>query len=286
MHRLINHNGAIAEGENSGVSPVNAGLLHGWGVFTTLRIYDGSPFMFDEHWQRLDHDARKIELDPIWSRGVVRDALYDLIEANKVTDGKARITLLQAESRFWNVGEPTSWTELLIFTAPLQLRATEAALTISPYRLNSSSPVSGIKVTSNLQQILTLKEAESRSFDEAIVLNERGEICEAAAANIFWVRGGVLFTPTLSTGCLPGIARRLVLELARQNRIETTEGAFQSDHILTADEVFLTSSTRELTRASCLNYHQFSSSVNSVFERLLKAYKQRAISFAASKLKW
>src|SRR5439155_14382798 len=122
--------------------------------------------------------------------------------------------------------------------------------------------------------ILTLKEAEARGFDEALVMNERGEVCEAAAANIFWARGGVLYPPTLSTGCLPGIARQLVLDLSRRLRIEVTEGAFQTEHILTAEEVFLTSSTRELAKANCLNYHKFPSSVQSIFERLLRAYKE------------
>ena len=98
-----------------------------------------------------------------------------------------------------------------------------------------------------------------------------------AAANVFWVRGGVLYTPNLATGCLAGVARQIVVDLANQLKIEVTEGSFQSDHILTADEVFLTSSTRELTRVSCINYHQFTPVFNSIFERLLKGYKQLTI---------
>jgi branched-subunit amino acid aminotransferase/4-amino-4-deoxychorismate lyase len=277
MHRIINHNGALVEGEAASVSALSGGLLHGYGVFTTLRIYDRQPFMFDEHWQRLESHAQAIGLEQTWTRKSVRDGLLELVMANRVVEGKARITLLHPESQFWRLGEPLSWTELLIFTAPLQSRSTEITITISPYRINSASPLTGIKVISNLQNILTLKEAESRSFDEALVLNERGEICEAAAANVFWVRGGVLYTPNLATGCLAGVARQIVLELAHQLHIEVTEGSFQSDHILTADEAFLTSSTRELTRVSCINYHQFNPVFNSVFERLLRGYKQLTV---------
>src|SRR5437763_191502 len=212
MHAIINFNGEIITGTEVGISPVNAGLLHGYGVFTTLRIYNGHPFLFNEHWQRLEQNARSIGLEQTWAQEAVRDGLMELISSNRVVEGKSRITLLQSEGRFWRLGAHEAKTDLLIFTAPLQARATEVALTLSPYRINSTSPLAGIKVTSNLQQILTLKEAEARGFDEALVLNERGEVCEAAAANIFWTRGGVLYTPTLSTGCLPGIARQLVLD--------------------------------------------------------------------------
>jgi branched-subunit amino acid aminotransferase/4-amino-4-deoxychorismate lyase len=281
MHSIINHNGMLVESEVGSVSALNAGLLHGYGVFTTLRIYDRQPFMFEEHWHRLEENAEAIGLEQIWTRKAVRDGLLELVMANRVVEGRARITLLQAESQFWRNGEPLSWAELLIFTAPIQSRTTEAAITISPYRINSASPLAGIKVIGNLQNILTLKEAEERGFDEAIVLNERGEICEAAAANLFWVRCGILYTPTLATGCLPGITRHLIIDLARQSHIEVTEGAFQTEHILGAEEVFLTSSTRELTRVHCLNYHQFPSGANSIFERLLKAYKQHTISASA-----
>lgn len=281
MHHLINHNGKIVPAAAKGVSPVNAGLLHGHGVFTTLRIYNTRPFMFDEHWQRLEHHARAAGLSEIWEREAMRAALNDLINANKVSEGKARITLLESESRFWRLdATPDKKTDLLIFTAPLHSR-NEAALTISPYRINSGAPLAGIKITNILQQIITLKEAEARGFDEAVVLNERGEICEAAAANIFWVRGGVLYTPTVNTGCLAGIARHLVLELAHKLRIELSEGAFQSEHILTAEEAFLTSSTRELTRVTAINLHQFPGKVHSVFERLLRAYHDRV--FEATK---
>src|SRR5258705_9671047 len=106
MHTTINHNGAIIAGETAGISPVNAGLLHGWGVFTTLRIYDGQPFLFDEHWNRLEQHASVIGLDRIWNQSAVRDWLMELIKVNNVAEGKSRITLLQAESRFWRLGTP------------------------------------------------------------------------------------------------------------------------------------------------------------------------------------
>src|SRR5688500_5993121 len=120
MHHLINHNGKITSAHSTSISPNNAGLLHGHGVFTTLRIYNTRPFMFDEHWQRLEQHARIAGLSEIWERTAMRAALDDLINANRVSEGKARITLLERESRFWRLdASAEKKTDLLIFTAPL-----------------------------------------------------------------------------------------------------------------------------------------------------------------------
>src|ERR1051326_616417 len=104
MHPIINYNGNILYGTDAGISPVNAGLLHGFGVFTTMRIYNGLPFLFDEHWQRLEQNALAIGLDQIWTQDMVRDGLMELIMINRVSEGKTRITLLQADGRFWRLG--------------------------------------------------------------------------------------------------------------------------------------------------------------------------------------
>lgn len=274
MHTLINYNGKVVAAQNIHINPANAGLLHGFGVFTTLRIYNGHPFLYKEHYQRLSSNAKAIGLMENWTYEVVHDALMATIKANKVVEGKCRITLVQNKSLFWSLSAPQEEKPmLLIFTGNLSMPKHDLSLTISPYRINSTLPFSGIKVIGYLQQIMTLKEAKTRGFDEAIVLNERGEICEAASSNIFWVKGGVLYTPTISTGCLPGIARNLVLDLAHKNRIEVTEGAYHSEQILTADEVFLTSSLREMMRVNTINFHQIPSAPHSIFEKLFRAYK-------------
>lgn len=273
MHKLISYNGTIFSAASVSINPTNAGLLHGCGVFTTLRVYRYQPFQFEEHWQRLQRQALVIGLTLSWSSQVVLDSLRALIKANKVAEGKVRITLLERKSQFWRLNTVTTGTDLVIFTAPIQPRDSEIALTISPYRLNSTSPLVGLKVLDYLQQIMTLKEAENRQFDDALVLNERGEICETATANIFWVRAGILYTPILSTGCLPGITRQLVLKLSQHLHIQVSEGAFYTDHILNADDAFTTSSVRELVRVSNINSRQLPASANSIFERLLRAYK-------------
>lgn len=274
MHNLVSYNHKLIPVEGVKISPVSAGLLHGYGVFTTLRIYNRVPFQFREHWTRLETHAHfvKLDLDEDIETQVHAD-LISLIDANNVIEGKARITLLQRESPFWQLGEKASGIDILIFTADLFPKSVELNLTISPYR-TLSSPLSGVKTINYIPQFLMLEEAKKRGFDDALVLNERGEICEITTANIFWVRHKVLYTPIPATGCLAGTTSGLVRKLAKELKIESTAGAFPVEHILSADECFVTSSTRELVRVKSLNHKQFDAMPNSVFERLLVAFKK------------
>lgn len=278
MHHQIVHNGRVTEYSLTGLSPLSGGVVHGYGVFTTLRVYRGKPFLFDEHWRRLEENASRIELPLAWSKDAVLDGLLELIAANRLSEGKARVSLIQGENLYWRTRDPKEETDLLIFTAPL-LKAdyTEISMTISPYRINSTSPLAGIKSLNYLQPLLTVREAEARGFEEAVVLNERAEVVGAGLANLFWVRGGVLYTPIPSTGCLPGVTRNFVIKLARRLKLQVVEGAFHSEQILGAEEVFLTSSTRELTGVAAVNHHQFHSRPHSIFEKLLRAFKEALI---------
>jgi branched-subunit amino acid aminotransferase/4-amino-4-deoxychorismate lyase len=274
MYPLISYNHILIFAQDVNINPVNAGLIHGYGVFTTLRIYNGTPFQFKEHWTRLETHANRVKLDLDEDiETPVHADLISLIDANKIIEGKARITLLQRQSPFWQLGEKKSGIDILIFTADLQPTSIELNLTISPYRI-LSSPLSGVKTTDYIPQFLMLNEARQRGFDDAIVLNERGEVCEATTSNIFWVRHRVLYTPTPSTGCLAGTTSGLVRKLAKELRIESTTGAFHAEHLLSAEECFVTSSTRELVRVKSLNHKQFDAMPNSIFERLTLAFKK------------
>ncbi|MBI4851653.1 MAG: aminotransferase class IV [Acidobacteria bacterium] len=274
MHPLISYNHTLMSIEEVSISPINAGLLHGYGVFTTLRIYNGIPFQFKEHWTRLEMHAHmiKLHLDEDIETQIHAD-LISLIDANNLLEGKSRITLLERQSPFWQLGEKKIGVDVLIFTADLQPKSIELNLTISPYRI-LSSPLSGVKTTAYIPQLLMLEEARVRGFDDAIVLNERGEISEVTTANIFWIRHKVLYTPTLSTGCLAGTTSGLIRKLAREMKIESTTGAFHVEHLLSAEECFVTSSTREIVRVKSINNKHFEAMPNSIFERLTIAFKK------------
>jgi branched-subunit amino acid aminotransferase/4-amino-4-deoxychorismate lyase len=134
---------------------------------------------------------------------------------------------------------------LLIFTAKEEhVAARDVALTLSPHRLLSTSPLAGVKSTAMLETLLAMEEARARRFDDAVMLNERGEIVCTTTANIFWSEGDELFTPSVATGCVAGVTRHFVCEIARRLRINLVEGSYPVQRLRSAREVFLVSTAR------------------------------------------
>jgi branched-subunit amino acid aminotransferase/4-amino-4-deoxychorismate lyase len=258
MHSLIFHNDRIVEVSESRIAPTIGGLLYGWGVFTTLRIYDGKPFAFDLHWKRLLLHAEKARVSVPIDVKRARRALDKLIEANSVEQGRARLTLLKGDAGSWRV-EPGRESEFLIFTASEAPRArAELAITLSPYRVLSTSLLAGVKQTALLENLFALEEARLRDFNEAVLLNERGEIVSATAANIFWVQGDEIFTPSLATGCVAGVTRHFVHEIALRWKLHVVEGGFTVQRLLDARELFLTSTARGVAIVSSFDAKQYS----------------------------
>lgn len=257
MDRLIFHNDKVVDGRQSSLSPMNAGALYGWGVFTTIRIFDGAIFAFERQWDRLRRHCEQAQLSlPIGPDEASR-ALVDLVAANSTRNGRARITILKADAGAWKLDRDRD-IEFLIFTASEQTRPQpKLAITISPYRVLSHGPLAGVKRTAMLENLLALDEARSRDFSEAVMFNERGEIVGATAANVFWTNSDELFTPSLATGCVAGITREFVLEIGRRLNLRISEGSFPVQRLLDADEVFLTSTARGIAPASSFDMRDF-----------------------------
>ena len=152
------------------------------------------------------------------------------------TDGRARITISdESPSEIWSErGEKR--TRLSIIIAPRRELPTEISLTVSLHRINTTSPLVGIKSCNYLEHLMAYKEAKERGFDEAIRFNERGEIASACMANVFWLKGERLYTPSLETGCLPGTTREFVLENSDCEEVVTGQEFLEQ-----ADAIFLTS---------------------------------------------
>jgi branched-subunit amino acid aminotransferase/4-amino-4-deoxychorismate lyase len=204
MHPVIYLNKTMVEATKARVAPVSSAMLYGRGVFTTLAIYNSQPFLWSKHWQRLAAHAKKLDIDHTGcTEKNVGEALHKLIAVNQVREGRARVILLARSGRdIWKTKTPgAKKTDLLIMTGePQKLAPTGMSLAVSPFRTNTSSPLTGIKSLNYLEHVLAWEEAQSRDFDEAVVLNERGEIVSATTANLFWAKNGTLHTPTLSTG--------------------------------------------------------------------------------------
>ena len=277
MDRLIYYNDGMIDADEAGVSPTIAGLLYGWGVFSTIRIVKGTAFLLDRHWERLARHAEKINIPLSRDYAMLREAVRGLIAANGVDQGRMRITILKGDAGAWRAG-PGLDSQLLIFTsAGLPQRGEDLSITISPHRLPSHGPLAGIKRTSMLENLLAYEEARSRGFTEAVMLNERGEIVSATAGNIFWIERDELFTPSISTGCVAGITRGLVYDIAKRLSMHLIEGGFPIQRLLDAREVFLTSTVRGIAPVTSFDIRQYKK-VESRMTRLIAREFQKIIS--------
>lgn len=257
MDGLVYHNDGIFEVSDAKVAPTLAGVLYGWGLFTTLRIYQGRVFAFEQHWERLLKSAERARVPLGVDAEAMKRALVEIVAANKVTQGRARITILKGEAGAWR-GASAREADVMIFTASDPARQpSPVTLTLSPYRLLASGPLTGIKRTAMIENLLAYDEARSRNFDEAVMLNERGEMVGATAANLFWAQGDELFTPSLATGAIAGVTRRFVNDLAAQAKLHVVEGSFTIQRLLDAREVFLTSTTREIAVVASYDVKQY-----------------------------
>lgn len=279
IHNFVHHNEQIAPLQEIRLSPGQAGLLNGWGVFTTLRIYAGQPFAFDHHWHRLTADAQRLKIPLQLSSDSVFQYLTKLIDANKVKEGCARIYLVYNKIGYWTSDEPMPDVDLILYTADLPNRKGPARLALQPHGRHAASPLAGVKVTSWLHNVWMLDQSLHRSFDEVILLNERGEVAECTAANIFCVRKNEVVTPPLSSGCLPGVTRTTLLELGGITGLTIREASLSVQDLFAADEVFISSTTREVQPVSQIEDRQIAHVGGPVTQRLSVAFSDYVAQF-------
>jgi branched-subunit amino acid aminotransferase/4-amino-4-deoxychorismate lyase len=266
----------MVEAAKARVAPVSSAMLYGRGVFTTIGVYNSTPFQWPKHWGRLSAHAQKlnIELGSCTLKSV-GDALQKLINFNHVSNGLAHVILLARGGRdFWKTRIPTGRkTDLLIITAEgHQVPATGVSLAVSPQRVNTFSPLTGVKSLNYLDRVLAWEEAQRRDFDEAVMLNERGEIVSGTLANIFWTRNGTILTPALSTGALAGTTRESVIQIAAKSFIPLVEGVYEMSDLVDAEEIFLTSSSLGVAPVTTFDFRRYAIARESIVTTIRNAF--------------
>lgn len=272
LHRYAHHNGRLLPMEELRLSPGQAGLLSGWGLFTTLRVFDGIPFAFERHWRRLEKDAKLTHLPLPFESAQVRAQLHELLRANEVKEGCARIYFVYNKIGFWQSNEEMPATDLILYTAGLPAYREPVRLGLRKNGRHAASPLAGVKTTAWLNNVWNLYEAQQAGWDEVVLLNERGEVAECTAANLFCVRGGTVLTPPLSSGCLEGVTRGLLLELAPRAGVPVQEATLMPEDVYAADEVFMSSTNRNLLAVGEVNGHTFAAAPGPVTRKLNQAF--------------
>ncbi len=215
--------------------------LFGYGLFETLLITEKGVRFSYLHWERMSASAMFLKLpSPTWDEWTL--LLQDFLD--KITGNNYPFALRVTLSG----GNPSLDISPQFFINVRSIPYTQHQylyginLTVLPYPLNERSTLSGIKSTNYLENILAKQEAISTGADEGLWLNTQGQVAEGTTSNIFWIKEGVLFTPSLCSGCLAGTRRTIILKLAQKMAVKIQVGEYSLLQLMDAEEVFLTNS--------------------------------------------
>jgi branched-chain amino acid aminotransferase len=284
IHGNIFHNDSLQPIEKVRLSPGQTGLICGWGIFTTMRISRSEAFAYERHWRRLEKDAAVIRLPMPYTAAKVRVHLHEVIRANKVVDGCARIYLVYNSVGFWQSDEQLPQVDLIICSASLPEYHEPIRLGLREHGRHAASPLAGVKSISWLPNVWAVGEAQKEGFDEVVLLNERGEIAECTAANIFAVRNGKVYTPPLNSGCLEGVTRGILFEIAPEAGVAVVEQALRPEDLYSADEVFISSTNRNLLGVGEIAGHRIASAPGPVTGQLDELFDAHVAEYVTRRL--
>jgi len=224
------------------VSASDSGFLYGMGLFETMRSYGGVVFLLVDHVERLFRSAAALGITNSYDKKFVTDAVYQTLKANKLGDGRVRLTLT---SGAMVESDEQRQSSLVIMATKVQAYPAEyykkgVLVVLCPFRQNTAEPTCGHKTTNYLSRMISLEDARRRMGAEALWFTVDNRLAEGCISNVFLVKDSRLYTPSLNTPVLGGIARKTVCELAEANSIKLVEKDLTIDDLLGAEEVFLT----------------------------------------------
>jgi len=248
---IVYLDGTLLPRSQARVSVFDQGFLYGYALFETMRAYKGTIFLLERHLARLRSSAEFIGLGSSLTGVDLARVCRDTLQANNLQDARVRLTVSRGEvDAFPGSGVHATPTVLVTakpYTAlPAAVYERGFHALIASVRRCSQSPLARLKSASYLLSLLARREAEAAGRDEALLLNERGDIAEGSISNVFFVASGGLVTPSLEAGILPGITRGVVMELAGDMNIDVTEEAVRPSDLKQFDEAFFTNSVMEI----------------------------------------
>lgn len=268
-------NGQLRTQQETRVSPMDHGVITGDGLFETIISYDGEAFALSRHVMRLKASARGMMMDTtVIDQTPWKKAIRDLLEANKLLNSTARIRVTYTTGDA-DLGSDRGNTPPMVLIAAGTFPAVAGdggKLSLVPWPRNERGALSGLKTISYGENVKALYVAKQKGANEALFLNTQGFVCEGTGSNVAWIKNGKLFTPTLDTGCLAGITRALMIELAQKNSIPVEEVRAPLKDLLEADEVILTSTLREVQWVSCVDEKKWDPSTNNIAKKLRELF--------------
>ncbi len=260
MPALCNVEGRLSPPEEAVVPVLDRGFLYGDSVYEVVRTYRGRPFELQRHLERMDRTAQRIALALPARERIVKE-LQRTLDAAGNPESYARIIVTRGVGKFGlGLHNAEGLNRLIILVRPLELPAPEMyerGLSMAVVKTRRNPPQAldpALKTGNYLNNILALREAHDAGCDDAILLDLQGRVTEATTSNIFFVQRGVMITPPLSLGMLEGVTRHLAIEVARGEGILVREEPHGPEALAAADEVFVTSTIREVMPVTSLSF--------------------------------
>jgi branched-chain amino acid aminotransferase len=277
-------NGLIRPARDAVVPVYDHGFLYGEGVYETLRTYNRVPFLFERHMRRLRASAERLCLQVPFDNDTLAGWIGDTVgAAEPLREAYIRILLTRGVGELTYQLDATPAPSLVIIVKPIDeppVRAEREGIAISLVSILRNHPGSVdpiIKANNLLNNALAMQQALRRGGEEALMCNYRGELSECAQSNFFLVRDGVVLTPPSEAGLLEGITRAYILELGAREGIEAREETLFPADLDTADEAFITGTTREVSPVVRIDERVIGSGKpGPVTLRLLQAYRADA----------
>ncbi|MEV4997174.1 aminodeoxychorismate lyase [Streptomyces niveus] len=262
-------NGGLRAADAAQVSVLDHGLTVGDGIFETVKTVRGRPFALTRHLDRLTRSARGLGLpDP--DHDEVRAACAAVLDANPVDMGRMRITYTGGLSPLGSDRGDAGPT-LVVAVGETHRRPDTTAVITVPWTRNERGAVTGLKTTSYAENVVALARAREQDASEALFANTVGDLCEGTGSNVFVVLDGQLHTPPVSSGCLAGITRALTVDWAGAQ-----ETRLPFDVLDRADEIFLTSSLRDVQAVHRVDGRTLPGAPGPVTVKAMRVFEERA----------
>jgi branched-chain amino acid aminotransferase len=262
-------NGVLTDADDARVSVFDHGLTVGDGIFETVKAVHGQPFALTQHLDRLTRSARGLGLpDP--DHDEVRHACAAVLEANPMALGRLRITYTGGTSPLGS-DRGTEGPTLVVALGETERRPDTTAVITVPWTRNERGALAGLKTTSYGENVVALARASEQGASEALFANTVGQLCEGTGSNVFVVLDGELYTPPVSSGCLAGITRALTVEWTGARETE-----LPLDVLDRADEVFLTSTLRDVQAVGRIDGRELAHALGPVTAKAMRIFEERA----------
>lgn len=247
-NRHLYLNGEVLPASEARISPLDRGFLLGDGVFETTRVVNATPFRLADHLSRLEYACKMTNWGWKPDRQELRRAVKLLVDKNDVTDGYMRVTVSRGrhDSGLTDLktDSPTILVDVHAADLPPLTETPPIILTPAHFLRNDTSPVVSLKSVSYQSNLLALARGREAGADEVVFTNTRGNLAEGAISNIFLVQNDRIITPAEDEGVLPGIGRKVVLEICQEHNIPVRTGSVISEKLYECEEIFCTNSLR------------------------------------------